>query len=59
MPVSKNRQTNKTKQKTTPPPPKKKKKKKKERKKKQTTNTDGKERKTKPQMLVANEKWLP
>ena len=28
-------------------------------KKEQTTNACGKERKTKPQMLVANEKWLP
>ena len=26
---------------------------------KQTTNACGKERKTKPQMLVANKKWLP
>ena len=26
---------------------------------KQTTNACGKERKTKPQMLLANEKWLP
>ena len=25
----------------------------------QTTNAFGKERKTKPQLLVANEKWLP
>ena len=33
---------------------------KRERKKKeQTTNAYGKERKTKPQMLMANEKWLP
>ena len=31
----------------------------KERKKEQTTNACGKERKTKLQMLVANEKWLP
>ena len=38
---------------------KKKKKKKKERKKEQTTNTYGKQRKNKPQMLMANEKWLP
>ena len=30
-----------------------------QRKKEQTTNACGKERKTKPQMLVANEKWLP
>ena len=30
-----------------------------QRKKEQTTNVCGKERKTKPQMLVANEKWLP
>jgi len=29
-----------------------------QRKKEQTTNVCGKERKTKPQMLVANEKWL-
>ena len=36
-----------------------KKKKKKRKKKEQTTNACGKERKTKPQMLVANEKWLP
>ena len=28
-------------------------------KKEQTTNACGKERNTKPQMLVANEKWLP
>jgi len=28
-------------------------------KKKKTTNAYGKERKTKPQMLMANEKWLP
>ena len=28
-------------------------------KKEQTTNACGKERKSKPQMLVANEKWLP
>ena len=28
-------------------------------KKKQTTNACGKERKTKPQTLVAKEKWLP
>ena len=28
-------------------------------KKEQSTNACGKERKTKPQMLVANEKWLP
>ena len=28
-------------------------------KKEQTTNACGKERKTKPQMLVTNEKWLP
>ena len=28
-------------------------------KKEQTTNACGKERKTKTQMLVANEKWLP
>ena len=34
-----------------------KKKKKKREKKEQTTNACGKERKTKPQMLVANEKW--
>ena len=30
-----------------------------QRKKEQTTNACGKERKTKPQMLVANKKWLP
>ena len=36
-----------------------KKEKKKNRKKRKTTNACGKERKTKPQMLVANEKWLP
>ena len=30
-----------------------------QRKKEQTTNVCGKERKAKPQMLVANEKWLP
>ena len=30
-----------------------------QRKKEQTTNACGKERKTKPQILVANEKWLP
>ena len=30
-----------------------------QRKKEQTTNACGKERKTKPHMLVANEKWLP
>ena len=30
-----------------------------QRKKEQTTNACGKERKTKPQMLVANGKWLP
>ncbi len=29
-----------------------------QRKKEQTTNASGKERKSKPQMLVANEKWL-
>ena len=32
---------------------------KKERKKEPTTNAYSKERKTKPQMLMANEKWLP
>ena len=31
----------------------------KKKKKKKTTNAYGKERKTKPQMLMANEKWLP
>jgi len=31
----------------------------KEGKKEQTTNTCGKERKNKLQMVVANEKWLP
>ena len=36
-----------------------KKKKKKKKKKAETTNACGKERKTKPQMLVANEKLLP
>ena len=30
-----------------------------QRKKEQTTNAYGKERKTKPQMLVSNQKWLP
>ena len=34
-------------------------KKKKEKKKEQTTNAYGKERKTKPQVLMANEKLLP
>ena len=38
---------------------KKKRKKKKKKTKEQTTYACGKERKTKPQMLVANEKWLP
>ncbi len=38
---------------------KKEKKRKKERKKQQPTNAYGTERKTKPQMLMANEKWLP
>jgi len=28
-------------------------------KKEQTTNACGKDRKSKPQILVANEKWLP
>ena len=28
-------------------------------KKEETTNACGKERKTKPQMFVTNEKWLP
>ena len=37
----------------------KKKKRKKKKRKEQTTNAYGKERKTKPQMLMANEKWLP
>ena len=41
------------------PVTKKKKKKKWKEKKEQTTNDYGKERKTKPQMLMANEKWLP
>ena len=31
----------------------------KKKKQKKTTNAYGKERKTKPQMLMANEKWLP
>jgi len=35
------------------------KKERKKKKKEQTTNAYGKERKTKPQMLMANEKWLP
>ena len=30
-----------------------------QRKKEQTTNVCGKAKETKPQMLVANEKWLP
>ena len=30
-----------------------------QRKKEQATNACGKERKIKPQMLAANEKWLP
>ncbi len=37
----------------------KKEKEKKRKKKKKTTNAYGKERKTKPQMLMANEKWMP
>ena len=35
------------------------KKKKRKKDQKKTTNTFGKERKTKAQMLVVNEKWLP
>jgi len=31
----------------------------KQERKKETTNASGKERKIKPQTLVANEKWLP
>ena len=36
-----------------------KKERKKEQKKEEATNAQGKERKTKPQTMVANEKWLP
>jgi len=32
---------------------------KRKKKEKETTNAYGNERKTKPQMLMANEKWLP
>ena len=42
------------------PVTKKRKKKEEEKKKKeQTTNAYGKQRKTKPQMLMTNKKWLP